>query len=209
MKKEELVILLKDTILEMPQRIDGIYVCKRLFSGLSSINQEAFGALEKLYNLALYTSILSGDFAVLFHQFLSSDLLYESKYAMAKLYPLMNESFKQLYGFVDAKSGLVKITKDAYWTEVQALVPHMNLEEKLLYDDLEKRLQEKASFNWWRDERSAEVHLDAEGIYKHRCAQDDENKAIKDAMSFYEVLTRTSALTTILLTRMSGTHIKQ
>ena len=28
-------------------------------------------------------------------------------------------------------------------------------------------------------------------------------------MSFYEVLTRTSALTTILLTRMSGTHIKQ
>lgn len=208
MNKEELVILLKDTIHEIPQRIDGIYVCKKLFAGLSSVNNEAFGALEKLYDIALYTSILSGDFAVLFHQFLSSELLYERKYAMAKLYPLMNESFKQLYGFVDAKSGLVRITKDAYWTEVQALVPHMNLEEKLLYDDLEKRLQEKASFNWWRDERSAEVHLDAEGIYKHRCAQDDENKAIKDAVSFYDVLTRTSALTTILLARMSGAHIK-
>lgn len=209
MNKEELVILLKDTIREMPLRIDGVYVCKKLYSGLSSVNNEAFGTLERLYDIALYTSILSGDFAVLFHQFLSSNLLYERKYAMAKLYPLMNESFKQLYGFVDTKSGLVKITKDAYWTEVQALVPHMNREEKLLYDDLEKRLQEKASFNWWRDERSAEVHLNAEGIYKHRCAQDDENKAIMDAMSFYEVLTRTSALATILLTRMSGTHIKQ
>lgn len=209
MNKEELVILLKDTIREIPQRIDGIYVCKKLFSSLSSVNEKAFGTLEKLYDIALYTSILSGDFAVLFHQFLSSDLLYERKYAMAKLYPLMNESFKQLYGFVDAKSGLVRISKDAYWTEVQALIPYMNREEKLLHDDLEKRLQEKASFNWWRDERSAEVHLDAEGIYKHRCAQNDENKAIKDAMSFYEVLIRTSALTSTLLTRLSGTQIKQ
>ena len=208
MTKEELILLLEDTLREMPDRVDGIHATKQLFSALSSINSERFNTLEKLYQPALFASLLSGDFAVLFHQFLSSKLLYERKYAMAKLYPLMNESFKRLYGFVNEKTGQVKLSPDAYWKDIQELVPLMNETEKALYDELEDILLKKASFSWWKDMRDAEVHLDAEKIYKHRSDQEDENVAIRDAMSFYDVLSRTTHLTSLMLSRLSGVHLR-
>lgn len=207
MPKGELVVLLEDTLREMPDRVDGIHATKQLFSALSSINSERFATLERLYQVSLYASLLSGDFVVLFHQFLSSNLLYERKYAMAKLYPLMNESFKQLYGFVNEKTGQVVLSHDSYWKKIQELHPLMNEQEKALFDQLEDVLLKKASFSWWKKERDAEVHLDAEKIYKHRCVQEDENVAIRDAMSFYDVLSRTTALTTIMLSRLSGVRI--
>jgi len=208
MTKEELVLLLEDTLREMPQSVDEIYATKKLFYALSSVNSERFVAIAKLYDISLYASLLSGDFAVLFHQFLSSDFLYERKYAMAKLYPLMNESFKRLYGFVNEKTGQVKLSSDAYWKEIQELVPLMNETEKVLYDELEDLLLKKASYSWWKDVRDAEVHLDAEKIYKNRCDQKDENVAIRDAMSFYDVLSRTTHLTSLMLSRISGVHLR-
>lgn len=208
MTKEELILLLENTLREMPQSLDGIHATKKLFSTLSSINSERISALAKLYDISLYVSLLSGDFVVLFRQFLSSDLLYERKYAMSKLYPLMNESFKRLYGFVNEKTGRVKLSSDAYWKDIQELVPLMNETEKVLYDELEDLLLKKASFSWWKDVRDAEVHLDAEKIYKNRCDQKDENVAIRDAMSFYDVLSRTTHLTSLMLSRLSGVHLR-
>lgn len=208
MTKEELILLLENTLREMPQSVDGIHATKELFSTLSSINSERIASLAKLYDIFLYVSLLSGDFVVLFRQFLSSDFLYERKYAMAKLYPLMNESFKRLYGFVNEKTGQVKLSSDAYWKDIQELVPLMNETEKVLYDELEDLLLKKASYSWWKDVRDAEVHLDAEKIYKNRCDQKDENVAIRDAMSFYDVLSRTTHLTSLMLSRLSGVHLR-
>lgn len=204
MTKEELILLLENTLREMPQSVDGIHETKKTFSTLSSTNSEGFTALEKLYDISLYVSLLSGDFVVLFHQFLSSNFLYERKYAMAKLYPLMNESFKRLYGFMKEKTGRVELSSDSYWKDIQELVPSMNETEKALYDDLEDIMIKKASYSWWKDMRDAEVHLDAEKIYKYRCDQEDENVAIRDAMSFYDVLSRTTHLTSLMLSRLSG-----
>lgn len=206
MTKNDLLLLLEDTLREMPNSVDGIHNSKKLFSALSSIKSERFEAIEKLYDISLYASLLSGDFTVLFHQFLSSGFLYERKFAMAKLYPLMNESFKRLYGFVNKNSGLVVLSPDSYWKKIQGLYPLMNEQEKVLFDQLEDVLLKKASFSWWKDERSAEVHLDAEKIYKHRCDQEDENVAIRDAMSFYDVLSRTTHLTSVMLSRLSGVY---
>ena len=208
MTKEELILLLENTLREMPQRVDGIHATKKLFSTLSSINSERIAALAKLYDISLYVSLLSGDYVVLFHQFLSSDFLYERKYAMAKLYPLMNESFKRLYGFVNEKTGQVKLSSDAYWKDIQELVPLMNETEQVLYDELEDLLLKKASYSWWKDVRDAEVHLDAEKIYKYRCEQEDENVAIRDAISFYDVLSRTTHLTSLMLSRLSEVHLR-
>ena len=209
MTKEELILLLENTLREMPQRVDGIHATKKLFSTLSSINSERIAALAKLYDISLYVSLLSGDYVVLFHQFLSSDFLYERKYAMAKLYPLMNESFKRLYGFVNEKTGQVKLSSDAYWKDIQELVPLMNETEQVLYDELEDLLLKKASYSWWKDVRDAEVHLDAEKIYKYRCEQEDENVAIRDAISFYDVLSRTTHRTSLMLSRLSEVHLRE
>ena len=208
MTKEELILLLENTLREMPQSVDGIHATKKLFSTLSSINSERIAALAKLYDISLYVSLLSGDYVVLFHQFLSSDFLYERKYAMAKLYPLMNESFKRLYGFVNEKTGQVKLSSDAYWKDIQELVPLMNETEQVLYDELEDLLLKKASYSWWKDVRDAEVHLDAEKIYKYRCDQEDENVTIRDAISFYDVLSRTTHLTSLMLSRLSEVHLR-
>lgn len=207
MTKKELVLLLEDMLQEMPDSVDSIHSSKKLFSTLSSIKSERFTALEKLYDISLYASLLSGDFAVLFHQFLSSSLLYERKYAMAKLYPLMNEGFKRLYGFIEKNTEKVSLSPGSYWKIIQELVPLMNNDERERFEELESMLQNKASFSWWKDERSAEVHFYPEKVYSHRCAQDDENVAILDATSFYAVLTRTTALTTIMLKRLSQLYI--
>ena len=207
MTKEELIILLEDILGEMPQSVDDIHAIYNLFSAASSsLNSKRIAALSKLSAIALYASLLMGDFAVLFHQFLSSQFLYERKYAMAKLYPLMNESFKRLYGFVNEKTGQVVLSPDSYWKKIQELHPLMNEQEKVLFEQLEDVLLKKASFSWWKDERSAEVHLVAEKIYKHRCDQKDENVAICDAISFYDVLSRTTHLTSVMLSRLSGVH---
>jgi hypothetical protein len=209
MTKEKLVLLLEKTLREMPQSVDGIYATKKLFSALSSTKGERIAALAKLYDISLYVSLLSGDFVVLFHQFLSSDFLYERKYAMAKLYPLMNEGFKRLYGFVNENTGQVRLSSDAYWKDIQEFVPLMNETEKALYDELEDVLLKKASYSWWKDVRDAEVHLDAEKIYKNRCDQEDENVSIRDAMSFYDVLSRTTHLMSLMLSRLSEVHLRK
>ena len=75
MTKEELILLLENTLREMPQSVDGIHATRKLFSTLSSINSERIAALANLYDISLYVSLLSGDFVVLFRQFLSSDFL--------------------------------------------------------------------------------------------------------------------------------------
>ncbi len=208
MTKEELILLLEDTLREMPQSIDDIHAIKKLFStALSTINSERIAALSKLSAIALYANLLMGDFAVLFHQFLSSQFLYERKYAMAKLYPLMNESFKRLYGFVNEKTGQVVLSPDSYWKIIQELRPLMNEQEIALFDQLDGVLLRKASFSWWKDERSAETHIDVEKIYAHRCKQRNENVAIWDSISFYDVLSKTTALTAVMLTRLSGSRM--
>lgn len=206
MTKEELILLLEDTLREMPKSVDGIHNSKELLSALSSIKNERFEAIEKLCDISLYVSLLFGDFIVLFHQFLSSGFLYERRFAMAKLYPLMNESFKRLYGFVNKDTGLVVLSPDSYWKKIQELHPLMNEQEIALFDQLEDVLLKKASFSWWKADRDAEVHLNAEKIYKHRCDQEDENVAIRDAMSFYDVLFRTTRLTSLMLSRLYGEH---
>ena len=209
MTKEELVKLLEKTLHDIPDEIDGVYRVGELYSNLSGLGVESFEALRKLYDLTLYVELLNGDFVVLFHQFLSSSLIYERKYAMAKLYPLMNEGFKHLYGFVNEKTGQVKILPESKWNDIESLLPLMTKEEKSLFDDLSVALQDKASFKWWKEERDNETHLNAVGMYKHRCEQDDEDEAIRDAMFFYALLTKTTALCARMTRRLFAPPVEE
>ena len=204
MKKKELITLLEDSLNEFPHEIDDIYRVGRLFSSLSNLDNERFEALSKLYDLTLYVELLHGDFVVLFHQFLASSFTYERKYAMAKLYPLANEGFKQLYGFVSEKTGQVKLSSNARWKALEQIEPLMTSNEMALYKDLYAAFEAAAAFGWWKEERDNETHLDADGIYKHRSAQIDENKAIQDALSFYKLLTQTTALCSKMTRRLFG-----
>ena len=202
MTKEELVKLLEKTLHDIPDEIDGVYRVGELYSKISGLGIERFEALRKLYDLTLYVELLNGDFVVLFHQFLSSSLIYERKYAMAKLYPLMNEGFKHLYGFVNEKTGQVKILPESKWNDLEGLQTLMSPEEKELFDNLFQVLNNRSSFKWWKKERDDETHLNAVGIYKHRCKQDDEDRAIRDALTFYELLKSTTALCATMTRRL-------
>ena len=201
MTKKELIELLEKTLQEIPNQIDGVHRAWKYFSDLQHHDTQKIEVQRKLYDLTLYVELMNGDFTVLFHQFLSSSLIYERKYAMAKLYPLMNEGFKHLYGFV-SKTGEVTIRQDSKWNDIESILPLMNAEEKLLYESLLNTLEQKASFSWWKEERNDEIHLNAAGIYDHRCKQDDEDRAIKDAMSFYEIMTKTTALCSKMASRL-------
>lgn len=204
MTKEELVKLLEKTLHDIPDEIDGVYRVGELYSNLSGLGVERFEALRKLYDLTLYVELLNGDFVVLFHQFLSSSLIYERKYAMAKLYPLMNEGFKHLYGFVNEKTGQVKILPESKWNNLEEIESLMTPDEKAIYQELLAMLEEDAAFSWWKEERDNETHMDAVGVYNHRTAQGNENKSIQDAMSFYRFLTKTTALCSKMTRRLCG-----
>ena len=183
--------------------IDGVYECKKLLSDCSETNIHKAEALKKLFDVALYTQFLFGDFVVLFHQLLSSSFIYERRYAMSKIYPLMNEGFKNIYGFKNKKTGIIRLSDNSKWLIIKEFVPNMTEKEKAKYDFLEAYLNDRSSFNWWKDERDAETHLNTGMIYKKRSHFTREDDVVYDAIPFFQLLSQTTELLSMLINRYS------
>ncbi len=114
------------------------------------------------------------DCAVLNKLFVRATNPYEKSMLRGKLKVLLNESFKKLYGF--NKKGY----KDSYCAKLEAIMPMFpgfkNEFNKLLSD-----LAQISKDSWWKDERNAEVHIDAIRLYELRHEEINESKVVMEA----------------------------
>ena len=83
----------------------------------------------------------------------------------------LNESFKKLYGFNK------KAYKDSYCAQLENIIT-MFPGFKSEFDELLLDLELIWKDSWWKDERDAEVHIDAAKLYELRHEEINESKVV-------------------------------
>lgn len=115
---------------------------------------------------------------------------YEKKFLRGKLQVILNEGFKKLYGFGKGKA-------NSKWKKIESiqgtLPPFLRAEYTRITNELENV---SASFNWWKEERSIETHIDAFALYDSRCVEIDESQVMMDSLRLIDVLNEVQNYTT-------------
>lgn len=115
---------------------------------------------------------------------------YEKKFLRGKLQVILNEGFKKLYGFGKGKA-------NSKWKKMESiqgtLPPFLRAEYTRITNELENI---SASFNWWKEERSIETHIDAFALYDSRCVEIDESRIMIDSLRIIDTLNEVQNYTT-------------
>lgn len=115
---------------------------------------------------------------------------YEKKFLRGKLQVILNEGFKKLYGFGNGKA-------NSKWKKMESiqrvLPPFLQTEYIRITNGLEAISN---SFNWWKEERNIETHIDAFALYDSRCVEIDESRVMMDSLRLIDALNEVQNYTT-------------
>lgn len=108
---------------------------------------------------------------------------YDRRFMRGKLFVILNEGFKKLYGFNENGH------KKSEWDKLRPLMKYfpevINHQYQELTGLLEKHSQ---SSSWWKEERNLETHLDMEKLYKSRQEEVIESKVMIDSLKLFRTL---------------------
>ena len=128
-----------------------------------------------MFEISTFTTYAFCDCIVLDKLFVRATNPYEKSFLRGKWKVHLNESFKKLYGFNE--NGY----KDSYCAKLEQIVnrffPGFKEEFRKLMSDFEQLSKD----SWWKDERNAEVHIDAAKLYKLRHEEINESKVVMEA----------------------------
>lgn len=136
-----------------------------------------------IINIGIFTNYSFCDCVVLTKLFVRATSPYEKSLLRGKLKVQLNESFKKLYGFN------VKGYKDSYCAQLGDIIkmfPRFRNEFNELLSDLEWSSKD----SWWKDERDAEVHIDAAKLYELRHEEINESKVVMEAEQLIDLFRR-------------------
>lgn len=150
----------------------------------SKDKQDEYSKIDRtIVSVMLYVIITMIDSMVASKYFVLADKDYDRRFMRGKLFVILNEGFKNLYGF-DKKT-----RKESEWEKLLPLLNHFPKNINLQYQELTALLEKHAqASSWWRDERNAETHLDAEMLYKSRQEEIIESKVMMDMNKLYQTL---------------------
>lgn len=134
-------------------------------------------------SLFLFTTITMMDYLVAAKYFLIADQDYDRRFMRGKLFVILNEGFKKLYGFDE------KTFKKSEWAKIGPLMKHFHpviQNQFAILDSLLKRRAESSL--WWRDERNFETHLDVEPLYESRNEELVEGKVMMESLQLYNAV---------------------
>lgn len=115
--------------------------------------------------------------------FILADKDYDRRFMRGKLFVILNEGFKKLYGFNENGH------KKSEWDKLQPLMQHFSEEINLQYQELTGLLEKHSnSSSWWKEERNLETHLDIEQLYKSRQEEVIESKVMMDSLKLLNAL---------------------
>ncbi len=133
------------------------------------------------YSLSLFVLFTMIDSLVAAKLFVQAKSDYEKSFLRGKLRVLMNEGFKKLYGFADHSK--------SEWIRLAPFIDRFPPMVQNQYQILTRLLDDKSkSFNWWKEERDAETHQDAEALYNFRTKDISESEVMEWSLKLFEIL---------------------
>lgn len=136
--------------------------------------------VASVYLFVLITMI---DSMVAGKYFILADRDYDRRFMRGKLFVILNEGFKKLYGFND------KSHKNSEWNRLLPIMKYFPEVINRQYQDLTYLLEKHSHISsWWKDERNFETHLDIEKLYKSRQEEIIESKVMTDSLKLYNTL---------------------
>ena len=174
--------------------IDGIYKIGKDYKDMSNIHHKVS---KIMCDACVFVAYSFADCIALTKLFINTDDYYVKSLLRGKLKVHLNESFKMLYGF-DKKRH-----KRSYCAKLQEIMPYFHgpdIEFKSILADLEEMSKYDS---WWKDIRSAEVHIDIPILYESRHEIVNESQVVMETMRLIPFFCRFNEL----LLRMNQAHI--
>ena len=115
--------------------------------------------------------------------FILADRDYDRRFMRGKLFVILNEGFKKLYGFNKMSH------KKSEWERLHLIMNHFPEVINRQYQELTSLLEKHSkTSSWWKDERNYEPHLDTEKLYKSRQEEIIESKVMMDSLKLFNTL---------------------
>lgn len=176
------------------ESIDGMYEIGKEYKDMDDIHQKVS---KIMCDVSVFVAYAFADCIVLTKLFMDASLVYEKSLLRGKLKVHLNECFKKLYGFTE------KARKESYAVQLQDIMPHfrgLDREYAGILQDLEEISKRNS---WWKEIRSAEVHLDIPVLYESRHEEINESQVVMETMRLIPFFNRFNDL----LSRMNQAHI--
>ena len=179
-ERKGLVTIIDETISDysagLPRIQDVLESSRNLQGEYHTVNSTVASVL-------LFTTLTMSDCLASCKYFILADTDYDRRFMRGKMMIILNEGFKQLYGF-DTKT-----QKKSEWSRLETLMGHFPADIQRQYAELTDLLQQHAqSSSWWKDERDYETHFDAEKLYLSRQEEVIESKVITDNVKLFNTL---------------------
>ncbi len=166
---------------EFAAYIEGM--CQLAKSAPASDNSDYNKITNTITDIGIFTGYSFCDCIVLMKLFIRATNSYEKSMLRGKLKVQLNESFKELYGFTE------KGYKDSYCAQLEGIMP-MFPGFRNEFDELLSDLTQVSRDSWWKEERNAEVHIDASKLYELRHEEINESKEIMEAVQLTDLFNR-------------------
>ena len=165
---------------EFSECIEGI--CKLAKEVPESKNSDFNKVTNTIINIGTFTFYAFCDCIVLTKLFVKASNPYEKSFLRGKLKVQLNEGFKKLFGF--NKKGY----KDSYCAQLEKIIMFPGLKNE--FDELLSDLKLISKNSWWKDERNAEVHIDAAKLYELRHEEINESKVAMETSQLIDLFNR-------------------
>ena len=179
-ERKEFVAVIDETISDYSDGLPLINDILESFKELPGEYQEVERTVASVMLFVLMTMI---DSMVASKYFILADKDYDRRYMRGKLMVILNEGFKQLYGF--EKKTHIKSEWDRLLPLMKYFPENINQQYRELTFLLERHSK---SSSWWREERNCETHLDAEILYVSCQEEIIESKVMMDSAKLFNTL---------------------
>ena len=185
-EREEFRIRSDEAIDVFAESIDGFYELNREHK--PSQNKAHDKITKTVLDVGIFTSYTFCDCVALLKHFVLSSNTYDKSLFRGKLKVLLNEGFKNLYGFND------KQREKSYYIKLGEIINHFP-DFKSEYNSILLRLKQLSEQSTcWKDERNIEVHLDMTQLYKSRSEEINESKVAMEAHLLIDLLVQINKL---------------
>ena len=147
-------------------------------------NHDEYHKIDRtVVSVYLFVLITMIDSMVAGKYFILADRDYDRRFMRGKLFVILNEGFKKLYGFNKMSH------KKSEWERLHFIMKHFPEVINRQYQELTSLLEQQSkTSSSWKDERNYETHLDTEKLYKSRQEEIIESKVMMDSLKLFNTL---------------------
>lgn len=179
-EREKVVDVINETIAFFSE---GLPMMNDILQTDRNLEDEYHHVERTVVSVMLFVLMTMIDSMVANKYFILADKNYDRRFMRGKLFVILNEGFKKLYGFNENGH------KKSEWNKLQPLMKYFPEVINRQYQELTHLLENHSkSSSWWKEERNLETHLDMEKLYKSRQEEVIESKVMIDSLKLFGTL---------------------